>query len=296
VSSSPELQAYWRSVHAVGDTLDRAEDPDLLGVVCHVGMPPWYNRYFADVQQKAFRRALSHCGELAGASVLEVGCGTGRWSKLLRDLGAHVVAVDLSEEAIARNARTISGIDFRAGDFLEVELPLGGFDLAVSVTVFQHLPFEQQEQAAAKVAAALRQGGHALLLENIRDTGGHMFSHGIRDWLRLFERTGFRPRHISGFEYDLPVRGLRGFARLLRRRRLESGGPPPEIRVDRSPPDGGAAKHLTWNAAWRPTIAASRLLEPLSAALLPADWATHCALVLEREDGEGSTKEAPCAA
>src|SRR6266516_2925008 len=91
-------------------------------------MPPWYNRYFAGVQRKAFQRALSHCGDLAGASVLEIGCGTGRWSRLLRDLGAHVVAIDLSEEAIARNARTIAGIDFRAGDFLELELPEAAFD------------------------------------------------------------------------------------------------------------------------------------------------------------------------
>jgi len=281
-------------VHAVGRTLDQAEDPDLLGVVCHVGMPPWYNRYFAGVQRKAFQRALSHCGDLAGASVLEIGCGTGRWSRLLRDLGAHVVAIDLSEEAIARNARTIAGIDFRAGDFLELELPEAAFDLAVSVTVFQHLPFAQQEQASAKLAALLRPTGRALLLENIRDTGGHMFSHRLREWLLLFERAGLSATHVSGFEYDLLVRGLRRLARLVAQRPAESGESPPEIRMNGVPTNGTAVKRIVWNAAWRPTIGASRLLEPASAAFLPADWATHAAFVLERER-QRPPKEAPCA-
>jgi predicted TPR repeat methyltransferase len=43
---------------------------------------------------------LSLVGDAKTHRILDVGCGTGRYAKLLEDLGAHRVGVDISEKMI----------------------------------------------------------------------------------------------------------------------------------------------------------------------------------------------------
>lgn len=47
-------------------------------------------------------------GEIAGRQILDVGCGTGRWSHQLAAAGAHVTAFDFSEGMLSR-ARSKNG-------------------------------------------------------------------------------------------------------------------------------------------------------------------------------------------
>src|SRR6476661_9316369 len=49
---------------------------------------------------KGYRRGAGMLGDLAGKRVLDVGCGLGAGSWLLVEKGAHVVGVDISEDAI----------------------------------------------------------------------------------------------------------------------------------------------------------------------------------------------------
>ena len=41
-------------------------------------------------------------GNIIGRRVLDLGCGSGKFTRILRDLGAIVTAVDISENAIER--------------------------------------------------------------------------------------------------------------------------------------------------------------------------------------------------
>jgi len=79
---------------------------------------------------------------VCGCSVLDLGCGTGRHALWLAEAGAHVTAIDFSEDmlAVARSKRGADGVDFMVHDLHE-RLPFGSgaFDIVVSGLVLEHL-------------------------------------------------------------------------------------------------------------------------------------------------------------
>jgi ubiquinone/menaquinone biosynthesis C-methylase UbiE len=83
-------------------------------------------------------------GGLHDRPILDVGTGTGRAALLLSRGGAHVTAVDASEEmlAIARRRAADEGatIRFLVGDAHTLEFPDRSFDVAVSLRVLMHSP------------------------------------------------------------------------------------------------------------------------------------------------------------
>ena len=77
------------------------------------------------------------------ARTLEVGCGTGRFTRLLARQSDHVTAIDLSGEMIriARNRSTdYKNIDYSVGDVLGMDLPANQFDCIVMIATLHHLP------------------------------------------------------------------------------------------------------------------------------------------------------------
>lgn len=76
-----------------------------------------------------------------GRRALDFGCGTGRSTRFLRDLGFDVVGVDIAESMLSR-ARELDP----AGDYRQVpdgELPgldTGSFDLVLSAFTFDNIP------------------------------------------------------------------------------------------------------------------------------------------------------------
>lgn len=84
--------------------------------------------------------------DLAGARVLDAGCGTGALAMDAARRGAHVVAIDLSPSLVdvarqrvaeALAANPVSGsIEFRSGDMLDPLL--GGFDYVVAMDSLIH--------------------------------------------------------------------------------------------------------------------------------------------------------------
>lgn len=270
-----ELRRYYGGLHSQRGRLTDLE------IVCHPGAPIWLNRYVDHAQRQAFRGALSRCGSLQGARVLDVGCGTGRWSVQLRDRGAQVTAVDVSPHAIERNRKLHPGIEFHVADLASADLGRSRFDLIVSVTVLQHIPPSGQLAAAASLARALTPGGRILLMENIRDRGGHVFARTIGGWIALFGPHGVGPVYVSGYEYDLPLRLTTHVARLLR----------PALATQT--PAGGGSDPSNLTRAYRaivlrPSVWAAYGLEVPSRLLLPSRWATHAAVLLRERPTLGA--------
>jgi SAM-dependent methyltransferase len=72
-------------------------------------------------------------------TILEVGCGDGRFSERLRDsLGARVVAMDLSPGMAARAA--LRGLDVQIGDIQNMPWPDETFDAVVANWMLYHVP------------------------------------------------------------------------------------------------------------------------------------------------------------
>jgi SAM-dependent methyltransferase len=96
-----------------------------------------------------------------GTRALDFGCGTGRSTRFVRQLGFDVVGVDIAPEMIAK-AREID----RRGDYRLVkddnlsEFQTGAFDLVLSLFTFDNIPgFETKVRLFHDLAALLSASG-----------------------------------------------------------------------------------------------------------------------------------------
>jgi 2-polyprenyl-6-hydroxyphenyl methylase/3-demethylubiquinone-9 3-methyltransferase len=105
---------------------------------------------------------IAQRARLAGASVLDVGCGGGLLSEGLADRGANVVGIDLGTDnlAAARVHAQTRGVrvDYRCLDVetLADELP-GSFDVVTCLEMLEHVP--EPGRVVAACAKAVRPGG-----------------------------------------------------------------------------------------------------------------------------------------
>ena len=112
---------------------------------------------------EGLREADAHLlGDVAGARVLEVGCGSAPCSRWLRMAGARPVALDLSGGMLARaaeqNRSTGVAVPLMQADAAALPLADASFDLACSA--YGGLPFVADARAVlAEVRRVLQPGG-----------------------------------------------------------------------------------------------------------------------------------------
>ena len=103
-------------------------------------------------------------GALAGALVLEGGCGKGRHTYHALKAGARMVVVDFSRaiDVAERNCRELEGERlFVQADLMALPFAPSTFDLAFSFGVLHHLP--APEAGFGKLVALVRPGGRVLV-------------------------------------------------------------------------------------------------------------------------------------
>jgi SAM-dependent methyltransferase len=111
----------------------------------------------------AREEALRVVATLEPADVLEVGCGPGELSeRLRRELGADVVAIDLSERMVelARGR----GVDARVGDVQALLFDDASFDCVLAAWMLYHVA--DVDLALAEIRRVLRPGGHLVAVTN----------------------------------------------------------------------------------------------------------------------------------
>jgi 2-polyprenyl-3-methyl-5-hydroxy-6-metoxy-1,4-benzoquinol methylase len=195
-------QAYWE------DRAQRfAAERDGLAAVCSYGMPEFYNRVIDWEQRLALHPWLR---VRAATRVLDVGCGVGRWSRLLAGRGADVLGMDLSPTMIseARRRSAAQGLKcrFAVGDASRLQLG-ERFDLVLGVTVLQHiLDAELLQSAIRSMAAHLAPGGRMVLLEaaparGVEKCNTSVFVARTRErYLELVRDCGLEIRAITGVD------------------------------------------------------------------------------------------------
>lgn len=135
------------------------------------------------------RQVPAKCGE-----ALEIGCGTGAFSRLLAERSAHVLGLDLSPTMvrIARErSQYVSNVDYQVTDVLAWDWPCEQFDCIVSIATFHHLPLEMMLE---RTKQALKPGGVLLVLDLFRsewpgDLLTDLFSAALNPLLKLV-KTG----------------------------------------------------------------------------------------------------------
>ncbi len=277
-----DLKAFWRWHDARLPGCDDRTAEASVDLIHNLyrGMPAPFNRFFAIWQRRAIGVLVRVDPPRPGEWVLDLGCGTGRWSRFFQRYGASTVGVDLGIQAL-RWARQLSP----SARWAAMEIPRLGFrdhsfDWVVSVTVLQHLPHEVQEEALCEVRRLLRPSGRLLALELCRgrSEGFHVFPRSRREWEDLFTRLGFRILKRQASERLPWIPALRRLARRKRGSVAEEQMPLVEWAADRfhrSP--------VLWIALYL-FLAIAYPLEGLAAAVGLDRWARYTGWLLRRED------------
>lgn len=85
-----------------------------------------------------YQVALGMIGDIEGPKILELGCGTGQFAKMLFDNGfTHYLGVDFSRVAIEK-AREMSGQAFLVSDIRKFD-DIGAFNTLVMMEVLEHI-------------------------------------------------------------------------------------------------------------------------------------------------------------
>lgn len=98
-------------------------------------------------------------------SILDIGCGTGAFSRLLAERADRVIAIDLSPKIIEvaqRQSKSYTNIHFQVADILNWEFPIKQFDAIVSIATVHHLPLEN---LLSNLKAALKPSGKFVILD-----------------------------------------------------------------------------------------------------------------------------------
>ncbi|MGC1377123.1 MAG: class I SAM-dependent methyltransferase [Anaerolineales bacterium] len=108
---------------------------------------------------------LKHLPASGELTALEIGCGTGGFSRLLAERFRRVLALDLSPRSIEiakERSRPYANIDFQVADVMAYEFSPEQFGCIASIATLHHLPFEP---ILAKAKSALKIDGTLLALD-----------------------------------------------------------------------------------------------------------------------------------
>jgi ubiquinone/menaquinone biosynthesis C-methylase UbiE len=116
-------------------------------------------RYTYETQLDIFKKLL---GNAQGKKILEIGCGTGRFSALLASSGNDVTLLDLSYFMLLEAQKKIA-VPWRGVNSSIYHLPfsLSSFDVIVSINVLNHL--EDLETAIQEISRLLKPGGKLII-------------------------------------------------------------------------------------------------------------------------------------
>jgi 2-polyprenyl-3-methyl-5-hydroxy-6-metoxy-1,4-benzoquinol methylase len=168
------------------------------------------------------RRVKMLSGHLKpGMTVLELGCGTGSFTRELARSGADVVAIDVSPELleIARTNSSAPNVRYQIQNAYALSYSQGVFDSVVGSSVLHHLEIEE---ALRDVYRVLKPGGtiyftepnmlnpQIVIQKNItwikRKLGDSPDETAFFRWplQRLLQKTGYRDVRIDAFDFLHP--------------------------------------------------------------------------------------------
>ena len=167
------------------DTLDEESAHELRLRNCHAKKRGdktgnWFNSY---AKRAEIRSTMALMRPLRGKRVLELGCGTGRFTNLIEKECQSILAIDFSVESLFRLADTIQSqhqVGLLLADITRLQLSSLTFDRILS-TLVSNLPTKEHRLAMYKLAA-----------ESLSNQGTFVFSthhYGLR------EKRANMPRH-----------------------------------------------------------------------------------------------------
>jgi SAM-dependent methyltransferase len=129
--------------------------------------PLWGNRPgdWAEVEERqapAYEEVMGRIPVQAGQRVLDVGCGTGCFLRLVADRGGHAYGIDASQELLELARARVPAADLRVGDMQFLPYADDCFDL---VTGFTSFFFADDMVEALREAGRVARPGAPVLIE-----------------------------------------------------------------------------------------------------------------------------------
>ena len=155
-----------------------------------------YDERWADYIGSSVRHTLDAIRRAPGEIILDVGCGTGA---VQRQLGDHVVGVDLSEGMLARGAGARA-----AADVLSLPFPDHAFDIVVSISSLHY--WVDPIHALREIRRVTKPEGRLVLTDWCDDylacrlcdrllrlwrAGGYVRAYRARELRELIENAGY---------------------------------------------------------------------------------------------------------
>jgi cyclopropane fatty-acyl-phospholipid synthase-like methyltransferase len=153
---------------------------------------PW--RYeTSEAELAKYRRTLEVCAPTPGTVALEIGCATGVFTAMLASRCASVLGVDISETAIRRGYRRVSGftnVRFERRT-VPAEFPDGSFDLIVCSDLLYYFTEHDVRAVARKIEERTSATGRVVIVNHERPITIHptRVFEIVADELRSFARS-----------------------------------------------------------------------------------------------------------
>jgi ubiquinone/menaquinone biosynthesis C-methylase UbiE len=151
--------------------------------------------------------AYQQLGDVTGKRVVDFGCGSGANTALLTGRGAHVWAIDISQDLLrlGRRRLLVSGRDgqatFIAGSAHDLPFPDNSIDVVFGMAILHHLDLDVVSREVRRV---LKPGGRAIFKEPVRNSAVIRFLRSL---------IPYRAPDISPYERPLTDAELTRFAR-----------------------------------------------------------------------------------
>ena len=257
--NSEEMIRYWQTHVATRGKIDWDCDFEGLNNVCYPGAPLTFNQYHGRIQRKTYINLLNQL-PIAGSekTALDIGCGTGRWCRILNQNGYQTFGIDLQNELIKLNSVRNPGINFLCSSLQNYD-SLSKFDVISSVTVLQHNPFSEQLPIIEKMRSLLKKGGYVIMLENTLDQDPHVFANSVHGWIDKFEEVGFICLKTQKYDFSYYCRAqklLIKCARIL----IDK----PQYRLDLTPEEMDHKNLLPTSYIWKTLNTAHSLITNLT--------------------------------
>jgi ubiquinone/menaquinone biosynthesis C-methylase UbiE len=143
------------------------------------------------------RALLKFFGNLADKRVLDVGCGKGRFARILLEdnPGAKVCGLDISEEMLASVPTGISRV---SGSMTELPFAASTFDSIYATESLEHAV--EIEGAVAEMCRVLKPGGKLAIIDKNAEHWGRFKTPAWERWFQRKELEQLLARHCSSVE------------------------------------------------------------------------------------------------
>ena len=137
---------------------------------------------------------LDYFSDLNGKRVLDVGCGKGRFARVLveRFSEASIVAFDLAE-AMLRHVP--AGVNACAGSMTALPFPTAAFDCAYATESLEHAV--EIDVAVAEMCRVVRPGGRIVIIDKNSQQWGRLKTPEWEKWFGRKELEKLLARHCA---------------------------------------------------------------------------------------------------